>query len=100
MFDMFGKINEIKSQMEAVQAELKKLELNTNMDGIQITITADKEIRRVEISEELLQDQQKLQSLIVKAMNQAVKDAEAVAKNKMMEVTKGMMPPGLGGGMQ
>lgn len=97
MFDMFGKINEIKSQMESVQAELKELELHTNEEGISITITADKEVRKVEVSPELLQNPEALNQALPKAMNRAISDAETVAKNKMMEVTKGMMPPGLDG---
>jgi DNA-binding YbaB/EbfC family protein len=97
MFDMFGKINEIKQKMQAVQEELKQMELRTEREGVTVIINGEKEIKKIEIADALLQsgDKTALEENIRTVVNQAVKDAETVAKNKMMEVTQGMLPPDL-----
>lgn len=96
---MFGKINEIKQQMQEVQAELDRLQLTTEKSGVKVVITANKDIQSIEISEDLFAtgDRKKIEDLLLEALNQSVKDAESVSKAKMMEVTKGMLPPGLPG---
>ncbi len=103
MADFLGlmkQATELKSKMEAMQAELERLEIEGVAGGglLAITISGKGDVRGVRIDDSLLKPDQKeiLEDLIVAAHADARRKLEATLQEKMQALTGGLpLPPGL-----
>jgi len=103
MADFLGlmkQATELKSKMEAMQAELERLEIEGVAGGglVAITISGKGDVRGVHIDDSLLKPDQKeiLEDLIVAAHADARRKLEATLQEKMQALTGGLpLPPGL-----
>src|SRR5438105_14340326 len=91
---------ELKSKMEAMQAELGNLEVAGAAGGglVTVRLTGKGEVRGVNIDETLLKpaDKQILEDLIVAAHADARRKAEGLLQEKMKALTGGLpLPPEL-----
>jgi DNA-binding YbaB/EbfC family protein len=91
---------ELKSKMEAMQAELDRLEVEGSAGGglVTLTISGKGELRGARIDDSLLKPDQKeiLEDLIVAAHADARRKLEAMLAEKMQAMTGGLpLPPGL-----
>jgi nucleoid-associated protein EbfC len=91
---------ELKSKMEAMQAELDRLEVEGAAGGglVTLTISGKGELRGARIDDSLLKPDQKeiLEDLIVAAHADARRKLEAMLAEKMQAMTGGLpLPPGL-----
>ena len=91
---------ELKSKMEAMQAELGNLEVEGAAGGglVTVKLTGKGEVRGVNIDETLLKpaDKQILEDLIVAAHADARRKAETLLQEKMKALTGGLpLPPEL-----
>ena len=96
MLDMFGKLNEAKQKMEEAKARLDNIYVDANAgDGaVKIVMTASKQIKDVQIADQLLNPAQKeeLQDLIIVAVDRAMEQADNVAQTEMKAVTGDLLP--------
>ena len=103
MADFLGlmkQATELKSKMEAMQAELERLEIEGVAGGglVAITISGKGDVRGVHIDDSLFKSDQKeiLEDLIVAAHADARRKLEATLQEKMQALTGGLpLPPGL-----
>jgi DNA-binding YbaB/EbfC family protein len=103
MTDFLGlmkQATELKSKMEAMQAELERLEIEGVAGGglVAITVSGKGDVRGVHIDDSLLKPDQKeiLEDLIVAAHADARRKLEATLQEKMQALTGGLpLPPGL-----
>jgi DNA-binding YbaB/EbfC family protein len=103
MADFLGlmkQATELKSKMEAMQAELERLEIEGAAGGgfVAITVSGKGDVRRVHIDDSLLKPDQKeiLEDLIVAAHADARRKLETTLQEKMQALTGGLpLPPGL-----
>ena len=91
---------ELKSKMEAMQAELDRLEVEGTAGGglVALTISGKGDLRGARIDESLLKPDQKeiLEDLVVAAHADARRKLEAMLAEKMQAMTGGLpLPPGL-----
>jgi nucleoid-associated protein EbfC len=91
---------ELKSKMEAMQAELDRMEVEGTAGGglVALTISGKSDLRGARIDESLLKPDQKeiLEDLIVAAHADARRRLEAMLAEKMQAMTGGLpLPPGL-----
>lgn len=91
---------ELKSKMEAMQAELDQIEVDGSAGGamVNVRINAKGELRAVSIDPSLLQADQKeiVEDLLIAAHADARRKAETVLQEKMQALTGGLpLPPGL-----
>jgi DNA-binding YbaB/EbfC family protein len=91
---------ELKSKMEAMQAELEKLEVDGTAGGGMVTVrlSGKGDMRSVKIDDSLIKpgDKEIIEDLIVAAHADARRKAEAMVQDKMKAVTGGLpLPPGL-----
>lgn len=91
---------ELKSKMEAMQAELDHIEVEGTSGGglVTVTLTAKGELKRVQIDPSLVKPEEKeiVEDLIVAAHGDARRKAEALMQEKMKSLTGGLpLPPGL-----
>jgi nucleoid-associated protein EbfC len=91
---------ELKSKMEAMQAELDQIDVAGTAGGGMVTVnlSGKGELKSVKIDASLLkpQDKEVIEDLIVAAHADARRKAETVLQEKMKNVTGGLpLPPGL-----
>jgi hypothetical protein len=103
MPDFFGLMKqaaELKSKMEAMQAELDRIEVEGSAGGglVTIALSGKGDVRRAGVDPSLLAPDQKdiVQDLIVAAHADAKRKLEAVLAEKMQALTGGLpIPPGM-----
>jgi DNA-binding YbaB/EbfC family protein len=91
---------ELKSKMEAMQAELDQIEVEGTSGGglVAVKLSGKGELKGVKIDDTLLQPSEKeiLEDLIVAAHADARRKAETLLQEKMQSVAGGLpLPPGM-----
>jgi hypothetical protein len=103
MVDFLGlmkQASELKSKMEAMQAELDRIEVEGAAGGglLKLKLSGKGELKAAQIDDSLFEPDQKeiLQDLIVAAHADARRKLEAVLAERMQALTGGLpLPPGL-----
>ena len=91
---------ELKSKMEAMQAELDQMEVEGTSGGglVTVKLSGKGEVKGVKIDDTLMQPSEKeiLEDLIVAAYTDARRKAETLLQEKMQSVAGGLpLPPGM-----
>ena len=91
---------ELKSKMEAMQAELDQMEVEGTSGGglVTVKLSGKGEVKGVKIDDTLMQPSEKeiLEDLIVAAHTDARRKAETLLQDKMKSVAGGLpLPPGM-----
>jgi DNA-binding YbaB/EbfC family protein len=91
---------ELKSKMEAMQAELDQIEVEGTSGGglVMVRLSGKGELKAVKIDDSLIKPSEKeiVEDLIVAAHADARRKAELLLKEKMQSVAGGLpLPPGL-----
>ena len=103
MVDFLGlmkQATELKSKMEAMQAELDRIEVEGAAGGglLTLKLSGKGELRAAHVDDSLLKPDQKeiLQDLIIAAHADARRKLEALLAERMQALTGGLpLPPGL-----
>lgn len=103
MADFLGlmkQATELKSKMEAMQAELDQIEVEGAAGGglVKVRMTAKGEVKAVALDASLMKPEEKeiVEDLIVAAHAEARRKAETLLQEKMKALTGGLpLPPGL-----
>ena len=104
MFDLFniaGKIQEVKSRIETVKADLQSQTTEAEAGGglVKVALTGDYKVQDIQISDELLLADRKeeLQDLLVVALNAATAEIKQTLATRIKAETQGLLPnmPGL-----
>lgn len=104
MADFLGMMKQaaqLQSKMKAMQDELEHVEVEGISGGGLVTVrmTAKMDVKAVEIDPSLMKDEEReiLQDLLVTALGDARRKAEAAMQDKMQALTGGLgLPPGMG----
>lgn len=98
---MMGKLKETQKEVEETKLRLNSVFIDEqSSDGLlKITITANREIKSIEIDEQLLQQKEQLEDYLVLTLNKAITKATAVNEAELAAVAKEGMPniPGMDG---
>ncbi len=96
---MMKQAQQMQQNMKKAQDELATIEVEGQAGSgmVKVTMTCAHEVRRVTLDDSVLSDDKEmLEDLIVAAINDAVKQAAAVSKQRMGGFTAGMnLPPGM-----
>lgn len=101
MFNMMGKVKELQSRLKEAQDNLVHVKASGESGGgmVKAVVNGKKQLLSVDIDPSLLKSDDKgiLQDLVVAAVNKAIEEAEAVAKEELRKSTDGILPniPGL-----
>ncbi|TQD40142.1 YbaB/EbfC family nucleoid-associated protein [Haloflavibacter putidus] len=97
--DMMNKLQETQKKVEETKERLNSVTLqeNSNDNLLKVTITANREIKNIEVAEELLQDKEQLEDYLVLTVNKAIEKATEVNEAELGAVAKDGMPniPGM-----
>jgi nucleoid-associated protein EbfC len=98
--DLMKQAAELKSKMEAMQAELDRLEIEGAAGGglVAVTLSGKGDMRNVRVDDSLLKSDQKeiVEDLLVAAHADAKRKLETTLAEKMQALTGGLpLPPGM-----
>ncbi|MCO6176162.1 YbaB/EbfC family nucleoid-associated protein [Flavobacterium sp. NRK F10] len=100
--DLMGMMGKIKETQEKVEATKKRLDTvlidEKSSDGLLgVTITANRTIKNITVSDDLLQDKEMLEDYLVNVLNKAIERATQVNETEIAAVAKEGMPniPGM-----
>lgn len=96
MFDLMGKMGELKKNMDAAKDRLNTIQVvgYAGDREVEVRMNGNRKLISIEIADHLLFPEKKLevQELIEVAMNRALEDAEKVFEAEMKSAGKGMIP--------
>lgn len=101
--DIMGMMGKLKETQEKVEATKKRLDTvlidEKSSDGLlEVTLTANRKIKSITLSDDLLQDKEMLEDYLVTVLNKAIEKATNVNEAELAAVAKEGMPniPGMG----
>lgn len=92
--NLMKQAQQMQANMKKAQDELAQLEVTGQAGGgmVTVTMTGKHDVKRVNIEENLFQDDKDmLEDLVAAAVNDAVRQVEKTTQERMA----GMMPPGM-----
>ena len=99
LMGMMGKMQEEKKKIEETKKRLDTVKKNKkSSDGLlEVTLTANRTIRSLHISEELLGDKEQLEDYLIMVLNKAITKATNINEAELAAAAKDGMPniPGM-----
>lgn len=99
MQKQLAQMQKVQQQMDEVQAEIEEMEVSATSGGgaVNVTVTGAKQLKSIQIDKDVVDpdDVEMLEDLILTAANEALRQMEEIAEQKMGEVTGGLGIPGL-----
>ena len=96
---MMGKLKETQQKVQETKERLNTVMIDEkSSDGLlQVTLTANREIKSITVDDALLQDKEQLEDYLVLTLNKAIEKATKVNETELAAVAKEGMPniPGL-----
>ncbi len=100
--DMMGMMSKIKEAQQKVEETKKRLNTvlvdEESADGLlKITLTANREIKNIDVADSLLEDKEQLEDYLILTLNKAISKASRINETELAAVAKEGMPniPGL-----
>ena len=100
--DLMGMMGKLKETQEKVEATKKRLDTvlidETSSDKLlEITLTANREIKNIRIDASLLEDKEQLEDYLILTLNKAIQKATSINEAELAAVAKEGMPniPGM-----
>lgn len=99
LMGMMGKLQDAQKKVEETKQRLNTVLIDEqSADGLlKLTVTANREIKNLEIAEELLQDKEQLEDYLILTLNKALDKAGAINEAELAAAAKDGMPniPGM-----
>jgi len=99
MMGMMGKLKETQEKVAATKERLNTVLIDEkSADGLlAITLTANRELKSIQIDDQLLADKERLADYLVLTLNKAISKATTIQETELAAVAKEGMPniPGM-----
>ncbi|QLE02524.1 YbaB/EbfC family nucleoid-associated protein [Galbibacter sp. BG1] len=99
LMGMMGKLKETQQKIEETKKRLDTVTVSEESSDklLKITVTANREIKAIEVADELLQDKEQLEDYLVLHLNKAIEKATKINEAELGAVAKEGMPniPGM-----
>lgn len=99
MMNMMGKLKETQKKVEETKKRLDTVLIDekSNDDKLKITLTANRTIQSISISDDLLNNKEELENYLILTLNKAIEKATQVNEAELAAVAKEGLPniPGL-----
>ena len=100
--DLMGMMGKLKETQQKVEETKKRLDFvlidEKSIDGLlEVTLTANRTIKNITLSNELLDDKEMLEDYLVTILNKAIERATHIQETELAAVAKDGMPniPGM-----
>ncbi|MGY5351508.1 YbaB/EbfC family nucleoid-associated protein [Wenyingzhuangia sp. IMCC45533] len=98
---MFGDMSKIMGQLQDAQKHVEKakeklntvlVHSNSGSGLVNVTITANREVKKIDISDNLLNDKEAIEDYLILALNDAIKQADQINEQEMAAAAKKGLP--------
>ncbi len=100
MFDMMGKLNELRKNVEETKSRLTdtRIEAESGRGLVSVQGNALRKLEKITIDETLLRSEKKeeLEALLLDAVNEMLDRAREKEEVELKKAAGGLIPPGLG----
>ena len=95
MVGMIQKVKKMQEDMKVAQEEIKSISCQgeSGSGAVQVTLSGEYLVTKIEIDESLLTDKEMLEDLIMIALNDASSQIREISKAKLKNVTGGIDLP-------
>ncbi len=97
--NMMGKLKEAQKKVEETKKRLDTvlIDEDSSDNKLKVTITANREIKTIEIHDELLEDKEQLEDYLVLTINKAIQKASKINEAELAAAAKDGLPniPGM-----
>jgi len=101
MFDILGKIDDAKKNIEEARKRLDHVLIDAEAGNgmVKVTVTGNRKLKELSIAGEAMQDKEMLEDYLMIALNQALEKAGKIQEDELKKAAKEAMPniPGLEG---
>ena len=98
LYGMMGKLKEAQQKIEATKKRLNTILIDgeANSGNVKVTVTANREVKSISISEDLI-DKEEIEDYLIIALNSALKKANEISESELAAAAKDGMPniPGM-----
>ncbi len=96
MKKLMAQMQKTQSEMSDKQKKLESMEFmgEAGAGGAKVTMNGRFDVTKIEISNEMMEDRERLEDLMVAAINNAKSKADEKIKEEMSDMTGGMNIPG------
>ncbi|MGI5823819.1 MAG: YbaB/EbfC family nucleoid-associated protein [Dethiobacteria bacterium] len=97
MNKMLKQVQKVQAQMVKMQEELKSRQVEASSGGgvVRAVVSGDKELQELHIDPELLEEEvEMLADLVISAVNEALRKAEAMVDEEMQKIGGNLGLPG------
>ena len=99
MMKMMSKLKETQKKVEETKKRLDTvlIDESSNDGKLKVTLTANRTIKSIDVSDELLEDKEQLEDYLILTLNKAIEKATRVNEAELGAVAKEGMPniPGM-----
>lgn len=99
LMGMMGKLQDAQKKVEETKERLNSVLIDEqSADGLlKVTVTANRQIRSLEVSDELLEDKEQLEDYLILTLNKALEKAGNINEAELAAAAKDGMPniPGM-----
>lgn len=99
IMDMMGKLQDTQKKIENTKKRLDTVLIDevSADNAVKVTVTANRLVKSIEISEDLLSDKEQLEDFLILTLNKALARAEKIQEQELAIVAKEGIPniPGL-----
>lgn len=95
MFDKAKDLYKLQKQAREIKKKLSKTHIEAENEGVVVVINGEQEVISVKISDDAIQDKDKLEKNLVVCFNKAVKKSQQIAAEMMKDVMGGLNLPGM-----
>ena len=95
---MMNQLQQAQQKMEETKKRLNSVLIDEEISGkIKVTVTANREVKSIQLNESLMEDSEELEDYLVLTLNKALKRANEINDQEMAAAAKNNMPniPGL-----
>ncbi len=96
--DMMNQLQQAQQKIEETKKRLDTVLIDEELhDKIKVTVTANREIRSIQIDKSVMNDSEELEDYLVLTLNKALKKANEINEQEMAVAAKSGMPniPGM-----
>jgi DNA-binding YbaB/EbfC family protein len=90
---MMKQAQQAQAKMQKAQEELEKSEFTKEVQGITVTVTGAKQVSKIDIDQDLLDDKEMLEDMLVVAFNEVFKEVDAKTEDLMTKATGNLKLP-------
>lgn len=98
MFDLFGKLQALKNQVQETRDALADMQVEAATEHISVAVSGLREVKELKLDESWLRtaSSEEVEDLLIATLNKALRQAREREEEAMKEAAGGLLPPGFG----